>query len=122
MSTDIDSYYLEKDEPDKSCLLTLRECMLRQDKNISETLKWGMPCFIYKNKIFCYLSTDKKTKEPYLLMVEGKHLNHPELEKGQRSRMKILRINPNIDLPIAFINALLNEALDLYRLGIIKTK
>ena len=122
MSKDTDNYYLNKDEPNKSCLLTLREDMLSQDKNISETLKWGMPCFIYKNKICCYLSTDKKTKEPYLLMVEGKHLNHPELEKGQRSRMKILRINPNIDLPIAFINALLNEALDLYRLGIIKTK
>ena len=36
--------------------------------------------------------------------------------------MKILRVNPNKDLPIDFIELLLNEALDLYRNGTIKTK
>ncbi len=81
-----------------------------------------MPCFCYKKKMFCYLWTDKKTDEPYLLMVEGKHLNHPELEEGSRSRMKIFRVNPNKDLPIDFIESLLNEALDLNKDGTIKTK
>lgn len=120
MIRETDSYYLGKDEPNKSCLLALREIILRQDDHVSETRKWGMPCFCYKKKMFCYLWTDKKTYEPYLLMVEGKHLNHPELEDGNRSRMKIFRVNPNKDLPIMLIELLLNDALDLYRNGTIK--
>ncbi len=81
-----------------------------------------MPCFCYKKKMFCYLWTDKKTNEPYLLFVEGKHLDHPKLEVESRSRMKIFRVNPNKDLPIRTIEKLLNAALDLYRSGIIQIK
>lgn len=110
------NYYLEKQEPQKSCLLALRSIILAQDKiNITETVKYGMPCFCYKKKMFCYLWTDKKTDEPYILFVEGKHLDYPELESGGRSRMKILRIDPSKDFPIETINLLLNSALDLYR-------
>ena len=72
--------------------------------------------------MFCYLWTDKKTDEPYLLMVEGKHLSHPELEAGTRSRMKILRINPTLDLPLATLELILSQALELYRNGTIKIK
>tara|TARA_R110002049_G_scaffold9962_1_gene49628 strand:+ start:7165 stop:7341 length:177 start_codon:yes stop_codon:yes gene_type:complete len=55
-------------------------------------------------------------------MVEGNYLDHPELETGNRSRMKIFRINPNKDLPIATIDLIMNRALDLYRNGTIKIK
>lgn len=116
------SYYLNKQEPNKSCLLALRGIILRQDTNVTETQKWGMPCFCYKKKMFCYLWTDKKTDEPYILMVEGKHLDHPELEEGKRTRMKIFRINPKKDLPIKTIESILKKALDLYRTGRIKVK
>lgn len=118
----LDSYYLRKEEPAKSCLLALRDVILNYDPNISETRKYGMPCFCYKKKMFCYLWTDKKTDEPYMLMVEGKHLNHPKLEIGKRSRMKIFRLDPNNDLPIATIKLILKQALDLYRNGTIKIK
>ena len=116
------SFYLDKEEPNKSCLLALRDIILNQDTAIAETRKWGMPCFCYKKKMFCYLWIDKKTEEPYILMVEGKYLNHPELEEGNRSRMKIFRVNPNKDLPIRTIEGILQKALDLYRTGIIKLK
>ena len=62
----LDNYYLKKEEPNKSCLLALRNIILKQDINITETQKWGMPCFCYKKKMFCYLWTDKKTDEPPL--------------------------------------------------------
>jgi len=81
-----------------------------------------MPCFCYKKKMFCFLWTDKKTFEPYILFVEGKYLNYHELEKGNRTRTKILRINPNIDIPIKTIEMLLKDALDLYRNKVIKIK
>ena len=72
--------------------------------------------------MFCYLWTDKKTGEPYILMVEGKYLDHPELEVGKRSRMKIFRVNPNKDLPKATIQLILNQALNLYKDGTIRIK
>ena len=116
------SYYLNKEEPNKSCLLALRSIILDQDTDVTETQKWGMPCFCYKKKMFCYLWTDKKTDEPYLLMVEGKYLDDPKLEEGDRSRMKIFRVNPHKDLPIKTIESILQKALDLYRTGTIKLK
>jgi hypothetical protein len=119
---EVDNYYLKKEEPHKSCLLALRSIILKQDANVTETTKWGMPCFCYGKKMFCYLWTDKKTHEPYILLVEGKHLVHPKLETGQRSRMKILRVDPNRDLPVRTIEEILKKALDLYRKGIIKVK
>lgn len=55
MIEQLHDYYLNKEEPNKSCLFALRNIILNQDTNITETQKWGMPCFCYKKKIFCYL-------------------------------------------------------------------
>lgn len=122
MIREIDHFYLDKEEPNKSCLLALRKIILEQDIHVNETRKYGMPCFCYKKKMFCYLWTDKKSDEPYILMVEGKHLHHPQLEEGNRSRMKIFRVNPAKDLPVDTIQSILNDALDLYKDGTIKVK
>ncbi|WP_345740609.1 DUF1801 domain-containing protein [Maribacter luteus] len=122
MIREIDSYYLNKQEPNKSCLLALRQLILDQDAHLHETVKYGMPCFCYRNKMFCYLWIDKKTDEPYILMVEGKHLAHPKLEAGNRNRMKILRVDPTIDLPIKTIISILKQALGLYKNGTVKIK
>lgn len=119
-SDQLHSWYLAQHEPVKSCLLALRDIILAQDASVTETQKYGMPCFCFKNKMFCYLWIDKKTNEPYILFVEGKHLNHSELETGNRSRMKILRVDSNKNLPIKLIKEILKGALDLYRKGVIK--
>jgi len=89
----------------------MQDLVLQSNENVQETVKYGMPCFTYKGKGFCYLWLDKKTKEPYFLMVEGHLIHHPSLETGNRKRMKILRVNALQDLPIDIINAVLNEAL-----------
>lgn len=117
-----ENYYLDQPEPNRSCLLALRKIILEMDEAVTETRKWGMPCFCYRKKMFCYLWTDKKTGEPYILFVEGKHLDHPKLEQGNRARMEILRVDPNKDLPLRTIELLLCQALDLYRNGTIKIK
>jgi len=122
MVPELHNFYLSKMEPNKSCLLALRDIVLAQDANITETQKWGMPCFCYRAKMFCYLWTDKRTDEPYMLMVEGKYLDHPELEEGARRRMKIFRVNPNKDLPVKTIVSILQSALELYKTGVIKLK
>ncbi len=122
MIRELDNYYINKEEPHKSCLLALRDIILEQDAEVTETMKWGMPCFCFKKKMFCYLWTDKKTKEPYILFVEGKHLHHPQLETGQRARMKVFRVDPTKDLPLDTIKLLLTEAIELYKNGTIKVK
>lgn len=120
MHDDHYNYYLGKEEPNQSCLLALKHILLKQDENITESLKWGLPCFSFRSKMFCFLSLDKKTDKPYILFVEGNVLMHPELEKGDRKRMKILRINPTEDIPIKLLEGILKEALGLYRNGTIK--
>ena len=121
MIRETDTYYFQQEEPNRSCLLALRSIILEQDNHVTETRKWGMPCFCYHKKMFCFLWTDKQTSEPYVLFVEGKYLHHPRLEKGSRSRMKIFKINPDEDISIHILNPLLEEALNLYRNGVIKT-
>ena len=121
MVSDLDHFYLNLDEPNRSCMLAIRSMVLAQSRHIAETVKYSMPCFCYRKKVFCYLWTDKKTHEPYLLMVEGKHLDHPQLEAGTRSRMKIFKIDPHKDLPMITIDHILQQALNLYKSGVLKT-
>lgn len=72
--------------------------------------------------MFCYLWTDKKSDQPYILLEEGKLLDHPQLEVGERTKMKIFSVDPNQDLPIKTIKEILQSALALYKTGIIKIK
>jgi len=111
----VSTFYLKQSEPTKSCLLAMRDILLGLDDNITETVKYGMPCFCYGPKMFCYLWTDKKTNNPYFLLVEGQQIDHPALEAGTRKRMKTLTVNPTEDLDIETINDVLNLALSLYQ-------
>jgi hypothetical protein len=119
---ELDSYYLQQPEPRRGCLLALREIILSLDENISPAWKWSLPFFYYKKRMFCYLSFHKKYKQPYLALVEGHRFTHPELLAESRSRMKILLIDPEKDLPLELINQLLREAIALYKSGIIPVK
>ena len=111
----LENFYLNQYEPAKSCLLALKSIILGLDEQVSATWKWRMPVFCYKGKMFCYLRTDKKTGEPYIGIVEGNRIEHPLLEQGNRTRMKILRVNPNEDLELELIEDLLSQALVFYK-------
>jgi Domain of unknown function (DU1801) len=117
MLSDIDNFYLQKEEPVKSCLIALKEIILKQDKEIKASWKYGMPFFCYKGKMFCYLWIHKTWKQPYLGLVEGKRFNHPKLLAEKRSRMKIFLIDPDRDLPVRTIESFLKKALSLYKNG-----
>jgi len=121
MIKDLDNFYLEKEEPLKSCMLALRDIIMSLDKNITTSWKYKLPFFCYKKKMFCYIWIDKKTKFPYIGIVEGQRIEHFALDQGNRKQIKALHINPNKDFP-DYIEEILNEALDLYKNGIIKIK
>jgi hypothetical protein len=118
----IDNFYLQLDEPAQSCLLAARKLILAQGKDVTEAWKYGMPFFCYKGKMFCYLWVHKKYKQPYIGIVEGQRFDHPDLIIEKRSRMKIMLLDPNKDLPVKTITGILRQALQLYKSGSIKIK
>ncbi len=122
MQEELTNFYLTQKEPNKSCLLALREMILSQDANITPAWKYGMPFFCYNGKMFCYLWVHKKKLQPYIGFVEGKHLHHPDLLMEKRSRMKTILFDPNADLPIDTITGLVNQAIELYQNGTVKIK
>jgi len=121
MINEIDHFYLDQDEPNKSCLLALKSIILSTDSEITTAWKYKLPFFCFRGKMFCYLWRNKKDNTPYIGFVEGKHLNFPELIQEKRKRMKILNVNPNEDIPIILIQEILVSAIALYKNGTIKT-
>lgn len=107
-------FYLKQNEPVRSTFLALRDVILKHDPQITNELKYGMPFFCYKGKMFCYLWFHKKHQLPYLGIVEGKVFDEPFLLQEKRSRMKIMLIDPNLDLPVGEIEKILGKALRLY--------
>jgi len=116
----LDDFYFKQEEPTKGMFLALKEIILKEDQDITNVLKYGMPFFCYKGKMFCYLWTHKKFKQPYLAIVEGKHFDESFLIQENRSRMKIMLLNPDEDLPLEQIEMVIRKALNLYKSGIIK--
>ncbi len=111
----IDNYYQQQEEPTKGCLLALRELILKQDGQLTEAWKYGMPFFCYNGKMFCYLWVHKKYKQPYLGIVAGSKVTDPDLLQEKRARMKILLMDANEDIPVKKIRGILKEVLAFYK-------
>jgi hypothetical protein len=110
----VDNYFLQKEEPVKSCLQFLRGHLLQFDSDLTEAWKYGMPFYCIKGKMILYLWVHKKHKQPYIGIVEGKKIQHPDLLQEKRARMKILLIDPNGDVPVRKINSILKEVISWY--------
>jgi Domain of unknown function (DU1801) len=118
----LDHFYLSQPEPIRGCLLALRDIVLAHHPEIVEAWKCRMPFFGYRGKLFCYLWVDKTSQQPYLGIVEGRRIEYPGLVLGQRARMKTIPFDPNENLPLEAIVAILRATLDLYLTGVVKTK
>lgn len=114
-ANEMDNWYLKQEEPLKSSLLALRSLILQQGPDITVAWRYSMPFFCYKGKRFCYLWVHKKWKQPYIGIVDGNKIEHPELLAEKRSRMKILLIDMDKDFPIKTIQEILNEAIGLVK-------
>jgi hypothetical protein len=104
-----DNYFFQKEEPLRSCLQALRDHILRYNIHITEAWMYGMPFYCYKRKRFCYLWVHKKIKQPYIGIVDGIKINHPDLLVEKRVRMKILLIGPGMNIPVRNINSILSH-------------
>lgn len=109
-----DNYFQQQQEPVKSCLLALRQLILAYDPHLTEQWKYGMPFYCYNGKMMCYLWVHKKYQQPYLGIVAGSIVTGDDLLQEKRARMKILLINPDKDLPIKRIKAILKLLVAFY--------
>jgi hypothetical protein len=110
-----DQYFLKHEEHIRSFLQFLRAHILKQNKSIREVWQYGMPFYYYGEKRFGYLWVHRKTKQPYLGIVEGSKVHHPDLIQEKRARMKILLIDPVKDIPLRKVNDILSQAITLAR-------
>lgn len=114
MLSDLDNFYLRKDEPEKSCLLALKEIILKHHSEITAEWKYKLPFFYFKGKMLCYLWIHKKYKNPYIGFVDGNLIENEDLLQEKRARMKILLVDKNEDLPIEKIKFILDQAIKLH--------
>jgi hypothetical protein len=89
--------------------------ILGHDVKMTETLKWSIPCFSYDKHICCYLNIDRKKQQPYILFSSGQQLDHPQLEVGNRKKMKSLPVHTSKDLQINIIQEILDQAIAIYQ-------
>jgi len=87
-----DTFYLQKEEPAKSCLTAFGNLILAVNNKIYKIKRYEIYCFCFGKNSSCYLWIDQKTAKPYFLFVAGNLMDHPSLESGDRKQMKILKI------------------------------
>jgi len=111
----LDRFYMEQNEPLKSCFLALRDIIIKHDEDITNAWKFNMPFFLYKGKMFCYIWTHKKLQQPFIGFSEGKRMEHPSLAFENRSRIKIMILDAGKELPANTIKQVLDIAIELVK-------
>ena len=114
MNSQLDEFYMSKSNPQQGCLLALRDLILAYHPSICKAWKWDLPFFTIKNKNFCYLSLDKKTKQPYVAFLAGYKMHHPQLYQGNRKMVKLFYVNAEQDIDRHTLHEIMNEALKFY--------
>ena len=114
MLRDIDHFFLEKQEPNKSCLLALKDIILNYHNELELVWRYRLPCFMYQAKIFCYLWVDRKTQMPYIAIGKGVQIEHPQLIQGNRTFVKLFMVDPEKDILIDTIYGIFDIAMELY--------
>lgn len=110
-----DQFFLDQPEPNQSCLLALQDLLLSINPDLKKAWKWKLPFFCYKGKNIAYFWVDKKTKKPYIGIVDGYKIDHPLLEAGDRTQIRIIRIEPNEKPPTKAIQKIITQALSFYQ-------
>lgn len=110
---ELDNFYLNLQEPDRSVFIALRQLILSLDSNLTPEWKYKLPFFYFKGKMFCYLWVHKKFKQPYIGIMDGNQLDYPELLQEDRKRVKILLVDPSKDIDVKKIKVILKDAIKL---------
>jgi len=107
----IDNWYLQQEQPARACVEFLRSHILNFSAGITESWQYSMPFFHYNGKRFCYIWIHKERRLPYIGIVDGKFIDHPQLLAEKRSRMKIFLLDPAADIPLETIDEIIGIAI-----------
>ena len=114
MQEQIDNYFFSLPEPQRSCLLFLREVVLSYSDKITESRKFNTPFYYYDKKWLGFISYDPKTKIIYIAFAKGYLMKHPKLVSEGRKKQKIFYVDPAKDIDIKSLKAILKEVCQLY--------
>ena len=113
--TNLEAYYLAKPEPYQSCLLALKDAILRVNPDICHERKFQIPFFTYKGKKLGYLWLNgRKLMLGFCL---DKSLQDVSEGIKPKDKYESMRIDPNADLPIDVILEKLTYYLELIDKG-----
>ena len=101
-------------EPDRSCLLYLRQHILQHSPHITEAWKFNTPFYYYKGRWLCFISYHKITRVTYISMVNGGKINHPKLVSEGRKKMKIFYVDTQKDVDVKSLDSILTLSLKLF--------
>jgi hypothetical protein len=107
-----DNYYLKHSEPIQGCLFALKRLILGADKRISETRKYQVPFFYYKEKKLCFLWVNRK--KLMLGFVTDKSIFPVVGGSKRKDEMEMIQIDPNSDLPVEMILKRIEVLIILY--------
>jgi hypothetical protein len=92
-------------------LRRLRQLVLERNRKITESIKWGRPCYT-ANSLFCYLHCAKA--HVTIGFHQGTALRDPgALLEGTGKGMRHVKLRMLADLDEAAISALIQEALEI---------
>jgi hypothetical protein len=106
----VDHYFETLAEPERSCLLFLRQFILDYSDAITEKIKFNTPFYYVNGKWMCFISYNPKLKEIYISFVDGFKMQHRHLVSESRKKMKIFRVDANEDVDVKSLNQILNLA------------
>lgn len=109
----VDHYFETLAEPERSCLLFLRQFILDYSDTITEKRKFNTPFYYVNGKWICFISYNPKIKEIYISFVDGFRMQHPQLVSEGRKKMKIFRIDAHEDVDVKALAAALSLAIQL---------
>ena len=93
----------------------MRDYILAYNPQITEAWKYQAPFFCYRGKIIVYLWINGKTQQPYLGVVDGRHIEHPQLQANGRARIRVLPLDPTDELPLDTLDFILQQSIALRR-------
>ena len=108
MSVANPEHFIRLPEPERSCVMFLRDYLKNYSPFISESVRVNTPFFYYKSKSLAFLSYDPKTKEIYLSFTKGYLITHAKLRSEGRKLMKIFRVDAYQDIDLKSLNEILD--------------
>lgn len=109
----LNNNFFSSTEPQRSCLLFLRDFILGYSNNVSEKWSNNTPFYYLKKKSLCFISYDPKTKIIYISFTKGFLITHKALVSEGRKKARIIYVDPEKDIDLKTLKQVFDMACSL---------